>query len=154
AARPGAAGRRRRLPRLARRALPALRLGRSRPDERRPARSAARHARLGPRLRRREPAARRDPRRRPAHALRRRERDPARPGRVAAGARRGRRFVTRLNRRSTKPPAAITGTGRAAALPHETLGMDAEALKRSFLSHLEFTLAELPRHVDTEWEPY
>jgi len=62
--------------------------------------------------------------------------------------------VTRLNRRSTKPPAAITGTGRAAALPHETLGMDAEALKRSFLSHLEFTLAELPRHVDTEWEPY
>ncbi|HEX2571659.1 MAG TPA: glycogen/starch/alpha-glucan phosphorylase [Polyangia bacterium] len=32
--------------------------------------------------------------------------------------------------------------------------MDAESLKESFLNHLEFTLGELPKHVDSEWEPY
>ena len=32
--------------------------------------------------------------------------------------------------------------------------MDAESLKAGFLRHLEFTLGELPRHVDSEWEPY
>jgi starch phosphorylase len=34
------------------------------------------------------------------------------------------------------------------------LGMDAAALRQSFLQHLEYTLSELPRHVDSEWEPY
>src|SRR5262249_55354825 len=33
-------------------------------------------------------------------------------------------------------------------------GMDAESLKAGILSHLEFTLGELPKHVDSEWEPY
>jgi glycogen phosphorylase len=33
-------------------------------------------------------------------------------------------------------------------------GMDAESLKEGILRHLEFTLGELPRHVDSEWEPY
>jgi hypothetical protein len=32
-------------------------------------------------------------------------------------------------------------------------GLDAESIRREFLTHLEFTLAELPGHVDTEWEP-
>lgn len=36
--------------------------------------------------------------------------------------------------------------------PHE--GMDADSLKTGILRHLEFTLGELPRHVDSEWEPY
>ena len=39
-------------------------------------------------------------------------------------------------------------------LPYGSLGMDAEALKRGILIHLEYTLAELPQHVDTAWEPY
>jgi glycogen phosphorylase len=40
------------------------------------------------------------------------------------------------------------------ALPYDSLGMDAESLKRGLLGHLEYTLAELPQHVDSEWEPY
>src|SRR5215472_215904 len=32
--------------------------------------------------------------------------------------------------------------------------LDAESLRRDFLTHLEFTLAELPAQVDSEWEPY
>jgi starch phosphorylase len=32
--------------------------------------------------------------------------------------------------------------------------MDVESLKTGILSHLEFTLGELPRHVDSQWEPY
>src|SRR5258706_6769864 len=35
-----------------------------------------------------------------------------------------------------------------------TLGLDADSLKSGCLNHLEFTMAELPRHVDSEWEPY
>jgi starch phosphorylase len=33
-------------------------------------------------------------------------------------------------------------------------GMDAESLKSGILNHLEFTLGELPEHVDSKWEPY
>src|SRR5499427_3857406 len=33
-------------------------------------------------------------------------------------------------------------------------GLDADSIRREFLTHLEITLAELPEHVDTEWEPY
>ncbi len=33
-------------------------------------------------------------------------------------------------------------------------GMDAKSLEAGILSHLEFTLGELPKHVDSEWEPY
>jgi starch phosphorylase len=40
------------------------------------------------------------------------------------------------------------------ALPYDTLGMDAQSLKQGILGHLEYTLAELPKHVDSVWEPY
>src|SRR5215813_15676960 len=33
-------------------------------------------------------------------------------------------------------------------------GMDAQSLRAGILRHLEFTLGELPDHVDSEWEPY
>jgi starch phosphorylase len=40
------------------------------------------------------------------------------------------------------------------ALPYDNLGMHAESLRKGILSHLEYTLAELPKHVDSEWEPF
>src|SRR5215468_3559348 len=33
-------------------------------------------------------------------------------------------------------------------------GLDAESIRREFLTHLEITLAELPQYVISEWEPY
>src|SRR5262249_50275345 len=33
-------------------------------------------------------------------------------------------------------------------------GLDTESIRKEFLTHLAFTLAELPEHVDSEWEPY
>src|SRR5262249_12097080 len=33
-------------------------------------------------------------------------------------------------------------------------GLDAESIRREVLSHLAYTLAELPEHVDTEREPH
>jgi len=33
-------------------------------------------------------------------------------------------------------------------------GLDAESIRKGLLIHLEFTLAELPKQVDSEWEPY
>ncbi len=33
-------------------------------------------------------------------------------------------------------------------------GMNSESLVRDVLAHLQFTLAELPKHIDSEWEPY
>jgi glycogen phosphorylase len=45
-------------------------------------------------------------------------------------------------RRASEPPAQ----------PRE--GMDPDSLKAGILRHLEFTLGELPRHVDSDWEPY
>jgi starch phosphorylase len=56
---------------------------------------------------------------------------------------------------STITPAVSTATSTPRrALAGDSLGMDAAALKDSVLRHLEFALAELPRHVDSEWEPY
>src|ERR1700716_4716716 len=40
------------------------------------------------------------------------------------------------------------------SLPYDSLGMDAESLRRGILGHLEYTLAELPQQVDSAWEPY
>jgi starch phosphorylase len=55
----------------------------------------------------------------------------------------------------TITPAVATATGSPRqALSRERLGMDAAALKQAVLEHLEYTLAELPRHVDSAWEPY
>ena len=51
-------------------------------------------------------------------------------------------------------PAGLAGAAPLQSLPYDNLGMDAEALKRGVLAHLEYTLAELPGHVDSEWEPY
>ncbi len=34
------------------------------------------------------------------------------------------------------------------------LGSDAESIKEGVLEHLQYTLSELPRHVDSEWEPF
>jgi glycogen phosphorylase len=48
--------------------------------------------------------------------------------------------------------AAVAGKSEVEAV--ERHGMDAESLKQGILSHLEFTLGELPKHVDSEWEPY
>jgi starch phosphorylase len=48
----------------------------------------------------------------------------------------------------------VAPTAPLESLPYDSLGMDAESLKRGILSHLEYTLAELPQHVDSEWEPY
>jgi starch phosphorylase len=53
-----------------------------------------------------------------------------------------------------KPPPTVAPAAPRQALPYDTLGMDAEALKKGILGHLQYTLAELPQHVDTEWEPY
>src|SRR5215467_2994605 len=33
-------------------------------------------------------------------------------------------------------------------------GLDGESIRKGMLTHLEFTLAELPKQVDSEWEPY
>jgi starch phosphorylase len=48
----------------------------------------------------------------------------------------------------------IASAAARQALAYDSLGMDAESVKRGILAHLEYTLAELPGHVDTEWEPY
>ena len=52
------------------------------------------------------------------------------------------------------PAVAAADESPREALPYDQLGSDAAAIKRSVLQHLEYTLAELPRHVDSEWEPY
>jgi len=51
-------------------------------------------------------------------------------------------------------PTPYASSAPREALPYDSLGTDALALKRGVLSHLEYTLAELPAHVDSEWEPY
>ena len=53
----------------------------------------------------------------------------------------------------TPAVASATGTPKQ-ALPNDRLGVDVPALKQAILEHLEYTLAELPRHVDSAWEPY
>src|SRR6185503_17268682 len=58
-------------------------------------------------------------------------------------------MTLRIDRSTTRLAAAPLQS-----LPYDSLGMDAESLKRGILSHLEYTLAELPEHVDSGWEPY
>src|SRR5262249_43519390 len=56
---------------------------------------------------------------------------------------------------STTAPAGPSATPSPRhALTNDTLGSDPASLARSVLRHLEYTLAELPRHVDSDWEPY
>src|SRR5262245_58181745 len=52
------------------------------------------------------------------------------------------------------PAVAMAAASPREALTDDDLGVDAAALKRGVLRHLQYTLAELPRHVDSEWEPY
>src|SRR5262245_47603144 len=40
------------------------------------------------------------------------------------------------------------------ALPYDSLGTDVLSMKEGVLQHLEYTLAELPSHVASRWEPY
>ena len=52
-------------------------------------------------------------------------------------------------------PAVATATATPRLdLKGDKLGADAAALRQGLLRHLEYTLAELPRHVDSAWEPY
>src|SRR5262245_38758688 len=53
-----------------------------------------------------------------------------------------------------KPAVPSATASPRRALSDARLGMDAPALADSVLHHLEYTLSELPRHVDSEWEPY
>src|SRR5262245_16184205 len=53
---------------------------------------------------------------------------------------------------STRKTARPVFASASESSPHE--GMDSASLKAGILRHLEFTLGELPRHVDSEWEPY
>src|SRR5215831_3982971 len=56
---------------------------------------------------------------------------------------------------STITPAVTSATASPRhALTNDTLGSDAASLAQGVLRHLEYTLAELPRHVDSDWEPY
>ena len=53
------------------------------------------------------------------------------------------------------PPARMAPALKPKDVRQEYVyGLDAESIRKGFLTHLEFTLAELPGHVDTEWEPY
>jgi starch phosphorylase len=53
-----------------------------------------------------------------------------------------------------RPPATVAPAAPLQALNYDSLGMDAETLKKAILGHLQYTLAELPQHVDSDWEPY
>ncbi len=47
-----------------------------------------------------------------------------------------------------------TDRARASLESNPKDGSSREAIRASILRHLEYTLAELPQHVDTNWEPY
>src|SRR5262249_38733620 len=51
------------------------------------------------------------------------------------------------------PAVASATRSPMQSLPRGRLGTDASALKEAILAHLEYTLAELPGHVDSAWEP-
>lgn len=48
--------------------------------------------------------------------------------------------------------SSSTSISTSTGLAHES--NDAGAIRESILRHLQFTLAELPKHVDSKWEPY
>ena len=54
----------------------------------------------------------------------------------------------------TSPPTSkmVDVHTQIPAVPSD--GNDADAVRASIIRHLAFTLAELPEHVDTLWEPY
>lgn len=56
-----------------------------------------------------------------------------------------------MNRPSTQMAPALRPEDQA---KEYLFGLDAESIRKGLLRHLEFTLAELPTQVDSEWEPY
>ncbi len=56
-----------------------------------------------------------------------------------------------MPRAAKTPPPKFVESAKKIDIKH---GMDAKSLAEDFLSHLQYTLAELPGHVDSEWEPY
>jgi hypothetical protein len=61
----------------------------------------------------------------------------------------------------TTKPATKSAGGSSSAAPKipsallpDKMGLDAKSLAKGVVEHLEYTLAELPKHVDSEWEPY
>jgi starch phosphorylase len=47
-----------------------------------------------------------------------------------------------------------SGKGKDTPALRRGAAADADSLRTSALEHLQFTLGELPKHVDSEWEPY
>nr|WP_206291742.1 glycogen/starch/alpha-glucan phosphorylase [Humisphaera borealis] len=56
-----------------------------------------------------------------------------------------------MQQRTAEKEFQLPSTPMRVPLP---LGNDALALQESFIDHLQYTLAELPKHIDSEWEPY
>jgi starch phosphorylase len=54
----------------------------------------------------------------------------------------------------TNPPAITKAAKSAQQFEADQLGLDPAAIKRGILHHLELTLAEMPGHIDSHWEPY
>jgi starch phosphorylase len=55
---------------------------------------------------------------------------------------------------TSQPQDPTAGGGLIPEVDPIQQGMDAESIKAGILGHLQFTLGELPRHVDSDWEPY
>src|SRR5262245_11673167 len=53
-----------------------------------------------------------------------------------------------------KRSGSSKAVGDTPTVDHIRRGMDAASLEAGIRAHLEFTLGELPSHVDSEWEPY
>src|SRR5262245_62072884 len=53
-----------------------------------------------------------------------------------------------------KRSGSSKAVGDTPTVDHIRRGMDAASLEAGIRAHLEFTLGELPGHVDSEWEPY
>jgi len=58
---------------------------------------------------------------------------------------------TAMQQTTIEPPASNLDSQTLMPLP---LGRKAQAIEESLLEHLQYTLAELPKHIDSEWEPY
>src|SRR5258706_15240771 len=63
-------------------------------------------------------------------------------------------MVASANDKPATTATTTTATGGNGKNGHALERMDAQSIKDSILRHLQFTLAELPKHVDSNWEPY
>jgi starch phosphorylase len=59
---------------------------------------------------------------------------------------------------TSKPAKAASAASTAPKIPPglqpDKQGLDAKSIAKGVVEHLEYTLSELPKHVDSEWEPY